>query len=86
LSDGASSAQDSPDVEITGDTITIKNTGTYTLSGTLANGNVKVNAAGDVTLKFNGVHITSNSGSPYKDEDIAAAPVTLSETVTYIQF
>jgi hypothetical protein len=64
LSDNGSGAQNSPDVEITGDAIIIKNAGTYVLSGVLTNGSVKVIADGDVTLKFNGVHITSNNGSP----------------------
>jgi hypothetical protein len=65
LSDGASNAQDSPDVEIIGDAITIKTAGTYVLSGTLTNGNIRVNTDGDVALKFNGVYITSSSGSPF---------------------
>lgn len=59
-------------VDIDGSIVTITKGGTYTLSGTLSDGQVIVNAKGeDVTLILNGVDITCSYGSPlyiYKSE------------------
>lgn len=63
LQDGSSTTADSSAVQIEGNVVTVSKEGTYTLSGTLSNGSVVVNAPGeDVTLILNGVNITNQNG------------------------
>jgi hypothetical protein len=79
LADNASSAHNSPDVEITGSAVTIKAAGAYVLSGTLTDGTVKVDADGDAALTFKGVHIASNSGPPFAVFGTGEKTITLAE-------
>jgi hypothetical protein len=65
IQDGSTTNAGSSSVTITGNTIKIKEAGTYSLSGTLSNGKVIVDVEGaQVFLIFNGVSITSNDGAP----------------------
>ncbi|MEL6892567.1 MAG: carbohydrate-binding domain-containing protein, partial [Actinomycetota bacterium] len=62
--DGTSAAADSNDVAIDGTTVVIGAGGTYSLSGTLADGEVIVDAGDDdVTVILDGVDITNADGA-----------------------
>jgi hypothetical protein len=66
-------------VELSGKEITIKNSGTYVLSGTLSDGNIvlKKNAA-DSTLILNGVNITSSTTAAiYANKNATNLTITL---------
>jgi hypothetical protein len=53
-------------VSVDGSTATITKAGYYVVSGTLTNGQIKVNAdSGIVKIKLNGVTMTNNSTSPF---------------------
>ena len=66
LSDGGSTASDDS-VQIDGDTITITKEGVYVVSGSLKNGQIRVNTADDenakVQIVLNGVNITNESSA-----------------------
>lgn len=63
--DGESATADSEDVSVDGSTVTITAAGTYSLSGTLSDGGIIVDAADedDVTLILDGVAITNSDGA-----------------------
>lgn len=65
LNDTAITA-DGPGVTITGHTATITSAGTYTLSGTLSDGQIVVNTEDEATVKLilNGVSLHNNTSSP----------------------
>lgn len=50
------------DITLNGDSVEITKEGTYTLTGTITNGLIKVNVDGNVKLILNGVSITNSSG------------------------
>ncbi len=62
-----------------GSTVTIEAAGVYSLSGTLEDGRVIVDAKGKVYLEFDGVHITSSSGPALFVADAKKVTVTLVE-------
>lgn len=63
---GNSISVSGPGAAANGSTVTISSPGTYSLNGTLNNGQVVVNSAdeGAVTLILNGVNITNNTNAP----------------------
>lgn len=80
LADDKSSV-DGEGVSIDGNTVTIESGGTYLISGTLTDGQIKVTAPDteDVHLILNGVTVTSSSNAPLLVEAAENVFVTLAE-------
>lgn len=78
---GNSATATSNNVSISGSTVTIKNDGTYILSGTLTNGSVIVNVSKEekVQLVLNGVNITSDTFAPIYVAGADKVFITLSD-------
>lgn len=78
LTDDKSNA-DGEGVSVDGNTITIESGGTYLISGTLSDGQIKVTAPDteDVHLILNGVTVTSSSSAPLLIEEADNVFVTL---------
>ncbi|WP_313468182.1 carbohydrate-binding domain-containing protein, partial [Carnobacterium sp.] len=78
LADDKSSV-DGEGVSIDGNTVTIESGGTYLISGTLTDGQIKVTAPDteDVHLILNGVTVTSSSSAPLLIEAAEDVFVTL---------
>lgn len=76
---GCSSDAPETAVQINDSLVTITDAGVYTLTGTLSNGRIIVNAADDdhVQLILSGVDISSSSGSPVHVENAKKVVVTL---------
>jgi hypothetical protein len=64
---------------VEGTTVSIGAAGVYCLSGTLADGQIVVDAKGKVYLEFNGVDVTSSSGPALLITDAKKATLTLVE-------
>jgi len=71
---------------VSGTTVTITASGTYNITGTLTDGQVKVSIAdttadaGDVRLYLNGVNITSSSASPLDIESAERVIIVLADS------
>ncbi len=78
---GDSITENSDNVTVSGTTATIKAAGTYTLSGTLDNGQILVDADGDGTVRLvlNGVSISNSTSSAIFVNDAEKAIVVLTE-------
>lgn len=78
---GNSATSTSNAVEISGSTVTIKDEGTYIISGTLNNGMIIVNADENdkPQLVFNGVDITSKTSAPVYILECDKTVITLAE-------
>ena len=83
LSDGSSST-DCEGVNISGNTVTITDTGTYKISGTLTNGKIRVEAQDDdkIQLVLNNVQITNENDSAIYVENAKKVFVTAAEGTT----
>ena len=66
-------------VTVDGTTVTIGAAGVYSVSGTLTDGQIVVNAKGKVYLEFNGVDVTSSSGPALYIADAKKVTLTLAE-------
>lgn len=64
---------------VDGTTVTIDAAGVYSVSGTLAGGQIVVDTKGKVYLEFNGVDITSSSGPALLITDARKVTLTLAE-------
>ncbi len=81
--DGSTATADSDDVSIEGSTVTITSGGSYTLSGTLTDGAVIVDAGDDdVVVSLNGVDITNTNGSALAIMSADEATVVLGDGTT----
>ncbi len=67
---------------VDGTTVNITAAGVYSISGTLGDGQINVDAKGKVYLEFNGVDITSSSGPALNIIDAKKVTLTLSEGTT----
>ncbi len=65
-----------------GNTVNITAAGVYSISGTLADGQINVDAKGKVYLEFDGVNITSSSGPALLITDAKKVTLTLVEGTT----
>lgn len=83
---GDSAKSDSSNVKIDGTKITITKSGTYTLSGKLADGQIIINSTdkGIVRLVLNGAKITCKNTSPIYVEQAKKVVVTLAENTENI--
>jgi hypothetical protein len=79
---GDTVSANSDDVSVDGTTVTIEAAGVYSVSGTLADGRIVVDAKGKVYLEFNGVDITSDSGPALYIADAKKVTLTLVEGTT----
>jgi hypothetical protein len=81
---GASATSSSPDVTISGGTVTITGAGTYQLSGSLTNGQVVVNTteSGIVRLILNGATIANSTSSAVNVVDAGEVMVYLNAGTT----
>ena len=82
--DGTSATADSPDVTVDGSTVTIAAAGTYSLSGTLSDGGVVVDApeTDDVIIILDGVDITNSDGAAIAVMEADSAVVVLADGTT----
>lgn len=83
LADGSTSS-DCESVNISGNTVTITDTGTYKISGTLTNGKIRVEAQDDdkIQLVLNNVQITNENDSAIYVENAKKVFVTAAEGTT----
>ena len=83
LADGSTSS-DCESVNISGDTVTITDTGTYKITGTLTNGKIRVEAQDDdkIQLVLNNVQITNENDSAIYVENAKKVFVTAAEGTT----
>lgn len=80
---GTSATADSSIVSINGSIVTIKSAGYYSVSGSLANGQLIVDAdSGIVRIKLNGVVLTNSSTSPFYVKNSTKTIVFLNEGTT----
>jgi hypothetical protein len=79
--DGTTISADSPAFTVDGTTATITAGGTYTLSGTLADGQIVVDSADEtpVVLVLNGVSLSSASSAPLYVKQAASVEVVLAD-------
>ncbi len=82
--DGTTATTDSGDVSIDGSTVTISDPGTYSLSGSLVDGQVVVDVADtdDVILILDGVEITNADGAAIAVMEADSAVVMLADGTT----
>lgn len=82
--DGTSATSDSGDVTVDGSTITITAAGTYSLSGTLTDGEVVVDApdTDDVIVILDGVDITNSDGAAIAVMNADSAVIVLADGST----
>ncbi|TDT15642.1 uncharacterized protein DUF4353 [Ilumatobacter fluminis] len=82
--DGTTATADSGDVSVDGSTVTISAAGTYSLSGSLADGQVVVDVADtdDVILILDGVEITNADGAAIAVMEADSAVVMLADGTT----
>jgi hypothetical protein len=79
---GDTVSADSDDVSVDGTTVTIEAAGVYTVSGSLSDGRIVVDAKGKVYLELNGVDITSDSGPALYVASAKKVTLTLVEGTT----
>jgi len=78
---GDSASADGPGVTVAGSTVTISAAGTYSLSGSLADGQVIVDTKDEATVQLvlNGVDLRSTTGAPITIENAEKVVIILAE-------
>jgi hypothetical protein len=83
---GTSISADSSSATVNGTTVTINQAGTYKITGTLADGQILVDATGIVKLVFAGINVTSSKNAPVFVKNAEKTIILLAEnTSNYLE-